>query len=87
MITPTPVEKLDAGDKLRMLVAVAEPRDLIPLSAAEEMAKLHQALGELSRDGLIDFDTLEHASDRSLHHAIATGSYDVAHFIGHGFWN
>ena len=87
VLTPTPVERLEPHERLKMLVAIAEPRDLVPLSAAQEVARLRHALGELSQEGLIEFETLEHATANKLHRAIATGQFDVVHFIGHGYWD
>lgn len=87
VLTPTPVEKLPPKERLRVLVVTAEPRDLIPLSADEETARLDFELRELQAAGLIEVDTLKRATPRSLHRGVATGGYDVLHFIGHGYWN
>ncbi len=87
VLTPTPVQKLAARNKLRMLVAIAEPTNLVPLSSAEEVAKLERELEGLIAAGLIEFDVLERATAQKIHSRIANGNYDVFHFIGHGYWD
>ncbi|NVL03301.1 CHAT domain-containing protein [Ruegeria pomeroyi] len=87
VLTQTPVEKLSPRESLKILIATSEPRDQRRVSATEEIAKLRKAITELQRDGLIEFEIRKNATPRNLHHEIATGNYDVVHFIGHGYWN
>jgi len=86
VLTLTPVEYTEPGRQLRMLIATAEPDGLAPLSATEETAKLLRELEPLKQAELITCDVIEGTTARNLKNKVATGKYDIVHFIGHGYW-
>lgn len=70
---------------LRILVALASPRDAQTLDLEEERRKLEEALG--GRPGEIDPDFLEHATLDGLRTKLRSRPFHVLHFMGHGEWN
>jgi hypothetical protein len=83
--THTPVERLGPKAKLRMLIAVAEPRNYAALSARKEADDIRQGLARI--DGVLDVKVEDRMSREKLHYEVATGNYDIVHFIGHGYWD
>lgn len=86
VLTPTPVEVLQEGKKLRMLIASAAPAGVDSLSLKGEVDKVKSELGALVDEGLIEIQELRNATIRRTHEQISIGNYDVFHFIGHGYW-
>jgi hypothetical protein len=83
-----PPEAPPAGrGPLRVLVAVAQPRDATPLAARQEGASIRAAFGPLVRSGHATIDVLAAATPAGLHARLAAGRADVLHFIGHGAWD
>jgi len=69
------------GSSLRILIAVAAPRDLPFLDVETECRRLEKVLGEREE---IQLETVPHATAEALHRALRQGSFDVLHFVGHG---
>ena len=77
------------SQRLRILVVGAQPRDVTPLSIAEEEQRLRHAFHALTDEGLAEIETLLDASPAALHEylfreQIAGRSFDIVHFISHG---
>jgi hypothetical protein len=66
---------------LRILIAVAAPRDTPILDAGDERARILEAL---HRQQSAEVEVLQRASLMNLSAALATAHYHVVHFIGHG---
>jgi nucleoid-associated protein YgaU len=69
---------------LRLLIAVASPRDRPELSVSEEIAHLDAALRDLVDEGVVETVRLEHATLERLDDALLKHAPHVLHFIGHG---
>ncbi|MGE5717910.1 MAG: CHAT domain-containing protein, partial [Acidobacteriota bacterium] len=69
---------------LHVLVALAEPRDAVPVAARQEAAAIRAALGPLVRAGLARLEVLASTSPAGLHRRLSAGRVDVLHFVGHG---
>jgi len=67
---------------LRVLVAVANPRDLRALEAEEEADAIWKAYAEL--DEGVRVEIVEAASPMALLRRLREGCFHVLHFIGHG---
>ena len=72
---------------LRVLVAVAQPRDATPVSARLETAAVRAAFASLVKSGHAVLDVLPAATPSGLHRKLATSHFDVLHFVGHGAWD
>lgn len=72
---------------LRILVAVAQPRDVTPVSARQEAASIRAAFASLVKAGHAVLDVLPAATPAGLHRSLASGRADVLHFAGHGAWD
>ncbi len=72
---------------LRILVAVAQPRDATPVSARQETAAIRAAFAPLVKAGLAVLDVLPAATPAGLHRKLASARVDVLHFVGHGAWD
>ena len=72
---------------LRVLVAVAQPRDATPVSARLETAAVRAAFAPLVRSGHAALDVLPAATPSGLHRKLASSRFDVLHFVGHGAWD
>jgi hypothetical protein len=72
---------------LRVLVALAQPRDATPVSARQESAAIRAAFAPLVKSGHAVLDVLPAATPAGLHRKLATGRVDVLHFVGHGAWD
>jgi hypothetical protein len=69
---------------IRMLIAVAQPRDQAALDAAKEISGLRAALAPLVESRRLYIDVLEHTSMRSLRSKLKRTTYHILHYIGHG---
>ena len=72
---------------LRILVAVAQPRDATPVSARQETAAIRAAFAPLVKSGHAVLDVLPAATPAGLHRKLAGAGFDVLHFAGHGAWD
>lgn len=69
---------------LRVLVMISHPGDYPPLDADKELANLNESFDELRRQGLVEIDLLEEATESALRQRLRRKGYHVFHFIGHG---
>ena len=76
-----PRKPLLADERLKLLVAVAEPPDQAPLAVGMELAKLHE---RLDHNEIVVLDPLMNPSVRALEERVATDDPHIVHFIGHG---
>jgi CHAT domain len=81
---PEPVRPLKVVPPLRVLVAIAGPKDLVELDVEQEWERLHAAVAELEHAGAIAVERLDHAGLGPLQHALRRSEYHVFHFVGHG---
>ncbi|HQQ78463.1 MAG TPA: CHAT domain-containing protein [Thermoanaerobaculia bacterium] len=72
---------------LRVLVAVAQPRDATPVSARLETAAIRSAFAPLVKSGHAVLDVLPAATPSGLHRKLGAARVDVLHFVGHGAWD
>jgi hypothetical protein len=72
---------------LRVLVAVAQPRDATPVSARQESTAIRAAFAPLVRSGHVVLDFLAAATPAGLHRRLTSARTDVLHFVGHGAWD
>ena len=84
VMTAVPAEVIDDQQRLRILVASAQPMGLGKLSMDEEEAVIRRGFEPLREAGLAEVDVLARATPASLHGYVSTGRYSVVHFIGHG---
>lgn len=89
ILTHTPVERLDPKSSLKMLIAVAEPDDpdFAALSGRQEAFDIRSGLQTLIDQRQLEIIVQDHMTPERLHHEVATGGYDIVHFIGHGYWD
>ena len=69
---------------IRMLIAVAQPRDQAELNARGEIDGLMHALAPLVESRRLYIDVLEHTSKQSLKRTLNKTRYHILHYIGHG---
>lgn len=69
---------------LRLLIAIASPKDRPELSVGAELAHLDDALRDLVAEGRVEAMRLEHATLEALDNALLRNKPHVLHFIGHG---
>jgi hypothetical protein len=70
--------------RLRILVAVAQPQGVAPLSGSVETADLEKAFADLVKKGRAAVEVLAPATAGRLQRRLAAGGVDVLHFVGHG---
>ncbi len=78
---PRPCRPIAVGGPLRVLAAMATPRDLPPLDLAAERRKLD---GISERTEGIQLTFLERASIAAVRETLIDGGFHVFHFMGHG---
>ncbi len=71
----------DPGDRLRILVALASPRDVAALDLEKECLQMKEAL---SRDLRIEARFLDHPTPAILRAALQDSEFHVFHYMGHG---
>jgi CHAT domain len=81
---PEAVRPLKVVPPLRVLVAIAGPKDLVELDVEQEWERLRGAVADFERSGAIAVERLDHAGLGPLQHALRRSEYHVFHFIGHG---
>jgi hypothetical protein len=81
---PKAISPLRVPPPLRILIMVSNPVDLFVLDVDTEKAKLHEALTDLEKKGLVQISWLEQATVAELQKALRRSAFHVFHFIGHG---
>jgi hypothetical protein len=69
------------GDRLRILVALASPRDVATLNLEKECLQMKEAL---SRDPRIEIRFLDHPTPATLRATLQDSEFHVFHYMGHG---
>src|SRR6185503_1985571 len=72
---------------LRILVASAQPVGFGRLSIEQEVAVIRRGFEPLREAGLVEIEPLARATPSAIHNHLASGNYQVVHFIGHGEFN
>ncbi len=79
--TACALQTISIGQPVRVLLAMAAPRQADALDLAGEKDRIEQAL---SRRTEIDLRILEHATQKELRRRIRGERFHVIHFMGHG---
>jgi len=66
-----------------MLVVGAQPIGQAELSVDEESTVIRRGFEPLIEAGILDLVVLPRATPQTFHSAVATGRFDIVHFIGH----
>lgn len=85
-----PLEKRNikaAKRPLKILLAIASPKDLATLDASGEEQLIRQALQEHIQADQIELDVLHDATIRNIRRKQEEKPYNVFHFIGHGVFD
>jgi hypothetical protein len=72
---------------LRILVASAQPVGFGRLSIDQEVEVIRRGFEPLVEAGLAAIDVLARVTPGQIHDALALGTYQVMHFIGHGAYD
>lgn len=72
---------------LRILVASAQPAGFGRLSVQQEEEVIRRGFEHLVGAGLAQVDVLPRATPSGIHARLATGSFTIVHFIGHGVFD
>lgn len=78
------VPPLRVSPPLRILLVVSAPVDLPGLDHADEVARMHDVLGDLIAAGSVIIEAVPRATLAALRLALRRGEYHILHFIGHG---
>ena len=81
---PERISPLAVTPPLHVLVMISSPSDYPRLNVEQEWTKLHDALSDLEKRGLLTLERLEDATLASLQQRLRRGEYHIFHFIGHG---
>ncbi|MFP5264097.1 MAG: CHAT domain-containing protein [Blastocatellia bacterium] len=81
---PKRVRPLTIKLPLRVLVMISSPGDYPRLDVDKEWAKLSESFADLRRQGLVELELLEEATESRLQEHLRRKVYHVFHFIGHG---
>jgi membrane-associated phospholipid phosphatase len=81
---PERIKPLAVKPPLRILMMVSSPTDYAQLDVARELAKMDEALADLTRSGMVIVEREEEATLPDLQRRLRHGPYHVFHFIGHG---
>jgi hypothetical protein len=81
---PRPVKPLAVTPPLRVLLVPSSPKDLPALDLKAETDALEEAL---KQDDRIEVEVLKPATVRGLRSALATKTFHILHFMGHGGFN
>lgn len=84
---PQPVQPLAVEPPLRILGMAASPDGAPPIDAAQEQARLGEALSPLQRQGLLELRWLGGQRWRDLQTAMQQGPWHIFHFAGHAFYD
>ncbi len=74
-------------ERLRILVATAEPKGAAPVAAREEAALVRRGLRPLVDAGLCSVSVLARATPEALHRRLSDQTVDVLHYVGHGSYD
>ena len=74
-------------ERLRILVATAQPRGTAPLATREETALVRRGFRPLVEAGLASLSVLSRATPQALHRRLSDQTVDVLHYIGHGSYD
>lgn len=71
-------------ERLRILVATAQPRGTPPVATREEAALVRREFRSLVDAGLARVSVLANATPQTLHRRLVEQPVDVLHYVGHG---
>jgi hypothetical protein len=74
-------------ERLRILVATAEPKGAAPIAAREEAALVRRGFRPLVDAGLCSVSVLARATPEALHRRLSDQTVDVLHYVGHGSYD
>ena len=74
-------------ERLRILVATAQPRGTAPLAVREETALVRRGFRPLVEAGLASLSVLSRATPQALHRRLGDQTVDVLHYVGHGSYD
>ena len=74
-------------ERLRILVATAEPKGAAPVAAREEAALVRRGFRPLVDAGLCSVSVLARATPEALHRRLSDQTVDVLHYVGHGSYD
>jgi hypothetical protein len=74
-------------DRLRILVATAEPRGTAPIAAREEATLVRRGFRPLVDAGLASVSVLPRVTPEALHRRLTREAVDVLHYVGHGSYD
>jgi CHAT domain-containing protein len=84
VLTSIPAEEIaEHPPPLRMLVVGAQPIGQAQLSIDEEETVIRRGFEPLIDAGILELVVLARATPQTFHSSIATGHFDIVHFIGH----
>lgn len=78
---------MPAQQRLRILVASAQPVGFGRLSIAQETEVIQRGFATLTAAGLAEVVPLARATPASIHEHLREGHFNVVHFIGHGLFD
>ncbi len=81
---PQRIQPLAVQPPLKILVMIANPRDVGQLDVDGEWRKVQAALADLVQRGLVTLTRLEKATLTSLQRQLRREQYHIFHFVGHG---
>ena len=79
--------RLEVKPPLRILGVAATPKDQPELNVEAEKQWLEQALQELTEQGLVSLEWLQGQDWRQLQRTMWRGSWNLVHFVGHGYFD
>jgi len=74
-------------DRLRILVATAQPAGEAKVSTRLETGFVRRSFRPLVEAGLASIGVVSHATPQALHARLSEQTVDVLHYIGHGFYD
>ena len=74
-------------ERLRILVATAEPEGAAPVAAREEAALVRRGFRPLVDAGIASVSVVARATPEALHRRLSDQAVDVLHYIGHGSYD
>lgn len=81
---PPPPEPLALKPPMKILIAIAEPKDQPELAVGKELQQLESALADMVDQGIVEIVSLFHTTVTALDEALLKEAPHVLHFIGHG---
>jgi hypothetical protein len=74
-------------ERLRILVAAAEPKGAAPVATREEAALVRRAFRPLVDARLASVSVLARATPEALHRRLSDQTVDILHYVGHGAYD